>query len=350
MGHVRCPDYFALLKDMPLPVYPFPDHPSPFEERITEDLNKWLDNDYRFLTEEARNQYKRHDFGFATARSFPYLTSYQYLLPITRYTAWGTIFDDHFEYLSFDEKDNLREQVVSALRSGRIPEGPEANYLIPLIGMRDELLAFELPSWWFDRFVDSLNWFIRGIQDEDCYKTNNRIPPVEHLKLIREYSIGMYPWIELIALEQGCVLPSRILEHPVIRHLKKLVANMVAYQNDFVSLPKELTRGDGEVMNLVLAVQQDRIIGLEEAYMAALDIHNADLNAFLTLQSNLPDFGEHQRDAEVYARYLAQLVKGCADWEGKTAFRYSQGGYVEPPRAEKIENVYSSDPAARPKT
>jgi Terpene synthase family 2, C-terminal metal binding len=335
---MRYPDYFEVLKNMPLPAYPFPHHPSPFEDRIVEDLNTWLDNDYDFLTEEARNQYKRHDFGFATARSFPYLTKYEYLLPITRYTAWGTIFDDYFEYFSFDEKDKLRKQVVSVLRSGHAPRGQEALHLVPLITMRDELLALELPAWWFDRFVESLNWFIRGIQDEDHYKANKQIPSLEHLKLIREYSIGMYPWIELVALEQDCaVLPCSVLEHPVIRHLKKLVANLVAYQNDFVSLPKELTRGDGEVMNLVLAVQRERNTELKQAYMLALDIHNADLNAFLTLQSNLPNFGKHQRDVEQFVRYLAQLVKGCADWEGKAAFRYSRGGYVEPPRFEQTE-------------
>jgi hypothetical protein len=322
------PNYFELLKDFPLPTYPFPSVISPFEVRIREEVNSWLDNEYTFLSEEVREKYKRYDFGSSVAHALPYVKEYHLMLPCARYMLSGFVLDDCLEHNSFQEMDIVRERIVAIL-NGTQHISPQDNALYREVAkLRDELI--HLPEEWYKRFIESINNTLRGIQDENIYKKDNQFPPLVHLRLIREQSVAVHPLSLLIILEQdGVMLPADVFDHPVMQYLRTLTARMLADQNDFVSLPKELTRGDKEIINIVLSIRHEENISLRDAYRKAMDFHYRDLADFITLQKSLPPFGIYQEAAETYVLYLTAIIQGISTWTTNN-YRYSSGGYAEP--------------------
>ncbi len=94
---------------------------------------------------------------------------------------------------------------------------------------------------------------------------------------IRWQSAGGYPYIVYLCVQKNYrSLPDEVLCHPTILRMHDLVALLIGYHNDFISLPKELTR-EIDVINLVLSVQRDYgLDDLRDAYMKALEIHDMD--------------------------------------------------------------------------
>lgn len=321
------PNYFELLKDFPIPTYPFPEIVSPFEERIREEVNQWLNEEYTFLSEEMREKYKRYDFGASVALTLPYIKEYHLLLPCARYMLLGFMLDDYLEKCSFQEMDTIRERII-AIMYGPEHFSTQDHFLYRQIAkLRDELI--HLPKEWYNRFAESINSTLRGVQDESIYKKVKQFPPLVHLRLIREQSVGIHPLTLLMLLEWGGMLiPKDVFDHPVMRHLRKLTASILADHNDFVSLPKELSRGNEEVINVVLSIQQEEQLTLREAYQKAIQLHLRDLSDFITLQKSLPFFGAYQKAAESYALRLSTIIQGMSAWNARN-YRYSYGGFVE---------------------
>jgi hypothetical protein len=321
------PNYFELLKDFPIPTYPFPEVVSPFEERIREEVNRWLDEEYTFLSEEAREKYKCYDFGASVALALPYIKEYHLLLTCARYMLCGFVLDDYLEQSSFQEMCPIRERMVAIMYGAEHASSQDHFLYREIAKLRDELI--HLPQEWYNRFVESLNNTLIAVQDESIYKKAKQFPLLIHLRLIREHSVGIHPLTLLILLEWGgTLMPKDVFDHPVMQHLRKLTAGILADHNDFVSLPKEMTRGNEEVINVVLSIQQEEQLTLRKAYQKAIRLHQSDLADFVTLQKSLPYFGVHQKAAETYAHRLGTIIQGISTWTVKN-YRYTNGGFVQ---------------------
>lgn len=319
---------YSELKTWPRPNYTFPDLVSPLIEDLVAEYNDWIDIDCPFESKEAREAHKRHRLTDIAARAFPWLTIEE-LRPVARYTAFLAILDDYMDHSGRHELQEVKDR-VGALLHGQDSQEPEPGFYHQMYMIRQDALACEMPPHLYNDFADSILALMTGFGDEKRYNAANRPAPFPAFQSIRRQTSGGLPYAKYLCMQKDYRhLPDRVLSHATMLRMHDLVATLIGYHNDFISLPKELSR-KGDVVNLVLTVQHELGLSLEEAYWKALEIHDLHLAEFITLQNNLPDFGEWQSTAQDYATDLGMMVQGVYSWHIKNTGRYSPGAYVEP--------------------
>ncbi len=320
---------YTWLADLPRPRYPFPDLVNPKMEEQAREYYRWIDEDYAFHSEQARTRHKRHRLTDLAARAFPYLTLAE-LRPIARYTSSGAMMDDYFDHCSHDEMSAIRERIM-ALLTGDDDEPPrDLGIYRQFHQLRQDTIACGMPVHLYKKFIVAINQMLTGFQDEKRYIALNRPAPLPVFLVIRECTSGGVPFAKYLCMQKDFrTLPDTVLEHPAILRMHALASRIIGWHNDIVSLPKELSRR-GDVINLVITLRHEHNVSLTEAYMMALEFHDNDLNELITLQNNLPDFGQWQNRAADYAHTIGIMLQGVYSWHTKNSLRYVPGAYVEP--------------------
>ena len=246
---------------------------------------------------------------------------------MARFTTFFAIIDDHLEHSTHTEINKVRER-VAALLIGEDDEEPEPGFYRQVYMIRQNALTCKMPPHLCEQFTDSIWSLMTSYGDEKSYTAANRPPPFPVFQLIRRHNSGGLPYAKYLSMQKNYrSLPDAVLRHPLILRMHDLCASLIGYQNDFISLPKELSR-KGDIVNLIITVQSEFGLSLKDAYLKALEIHNDDLADFIALQNNLPDFGEWQRTTQAYVVDLGILVQGVYSWHSKNSGRYVPGAFV----------------------
>jgi len=183
-----------------------------------------------------------------------------------------------------------------------------------------------MPPGWMEQFSrHQYRVYEYGSEEESSLKLSKRTPPLAYYLVLREYSVLMYPYFLWAAMETNFVLPKHIDEHPVIQRLLALGCRLIAWQNDFHSLRKEIGLAS-EVFNLILVVQNEYNISLEEACAEAKRIHDADVTEFVALHETLPDFGIYQQQVYDYVTSMGTAIQGVNSHCLIDTSRYAFGG------------------------
>lgn len=141
--------------------------------------------------------------------------------------------------------------------------------------------------------------------------------------LIREETSGVKPYCYYVALQKEYrKIPDDVFDHPFIKRIYALSSLMIGIHNDIISLPKELSL-EGDTMNLIKVLQQEKKISLTQAYTEALELHYIYLEEFLLLQKNLPSFDNYQDSG------LRCYDCGCLRMAYKRHIPLINNGYVE---------------------
>ena len=108
-------------------------------------------------------------------------------------------------------------------------------------------------------------------------------------------------------------LPPAVISHPVVQRLELAVNNVIARSNDIFSAAKEMR--EGNTHNLVRLLQHYHQIPFQEAVKRTASLHDAQVQTFIELSTQLPSFGA-EIDANLQ-RYLSALrsgMRGHLDW------------------------------------
>jgi len=314
------------LINAPVPVYPFKKITNPNVDVFIQHTNHWIDMDYHIFSTSAREKYKQMNIGTLAALCFPLVAPNSRIQPLVRWILWGIMLDDYYEPCSISELQDIRQRLIAILE-GEQPKLWDNGIYWQAAALRDDLKAL-MPDHWMERFIVHQDTQLEGMILESPYKIAGCSPSLEDFIHIRELSVAIYPMLDLLEVQEGTALPDTIVMDPVVRRLARLATRMTAWLNDLYTLPKELLR-DNDPFNLVLVLQRERQLSLEEAYGAALDIHNADLEEFLSLEASLPDFGAYSDAVRNYVRDMGLMLQGQQTWYEKHTTRYAPGGYVE---------------------
>lgn len=322
-------EFYAGLRQLPKPQYPFPDFAHPAMQQQREEYYNWIDTEYAFHSKEAREKHKKHHLTDIAARGCPFLETITELRPLANYTANGAMMDDYFDRCSRDEMHQITNRIIELL-NGNDPQEPAENGIFHLYWvLRQDAIACKIPTHLYNRFVKSIREVFMGYSDEKVYYRKNEIPPLPVYLLIREATSGVQPYCNYVALQKEYrLLPDEIFDHPHIKRLYTLCSLMIGIHNDIISLPKELHR-DGDTMNIVKVLQQENKLSLHDAYMMALEMHDDFLKEFLILQEHLPCFNQWQNMVYNYVQDLGVMVAGVYAWHINDTSRYVNGGYVE---------------------
>lgn len=321
---------YAQLQHWPKPVYPWPHfiHPQYREER--EEYYAWIDRDYGFQSEAAREKHKRHNLTDIAARGLPFLKNLDELRPVANYAANGAMMDDYFDRCTREEMLGLVQRIADILLGDKPDEPTDDGFMRQWWVLRQDALKCGIPEPIYRSFVSAIVQTFIGYAEEKVYYEANVTPPLAVYTLIREATGGGVPFGRYVCLQKEYRhIPQEILEHPHLLRMQVVCALLIGIHNDFISLPKELHR-EGDTMNIVKVMQQEQGVSLEEAYHMALTHHDHYLNEFLTLQQHLPRFGNPWQDkVYAYTEDLGVMVSGVYAWHTHDTARYVPGGYVE---------------------
>ncbi len=321
---------YAELEHLPRPAYPWPDYIHPLYRELREEYYAWIDRDYAFQSEAAREKHKQHHLTDIAARGLPFLKTIEELRTIANFAANGAMMDDYFDRCSRREMLELVKQITGILL-GDIKSEPQDNgFMRQWWVLRQNAVQCAMPDHIYQGFVDAVVQVFNGYAEEKVYYTANVSPPLVVYTVIREATSGGVPFGKYVCLQKDHrQLPAAILDHPHIQRMIVTCAMMIGIHNDFISLPKELSR-NGDTMNIVKVIQQEQRVSLREAYIMALEHHDNYLKEFLTLQQHLPKFEAGWQDKVMaYTNDLGIMVAGVYAWHTHDTARYVPGGYVE---------------------
>lgn len=317
-------------KDVPALQYPWPYEVGPFSESFDEEQNDWLDTDYTFMSAATRLKYKRHGLVQAASYMFPGATSVKQIRPIARFMIWLTLCDDYYEVCPVNEWAGIRDHIMNIML-GEDPRPDDIGLLRQVALNREEFRPY-VNNDWFQRWAESFyDYATYGFMEETPYKLSKQFPTLHNLLLIREYSIAMYPYGDSVEPSINFIVPNHISKHPVIKRLKMLMCRIIAIQNDFASIEKEMAVAT-EVLNIILVTKHQYKISIEEAFTEAMRIHDDYVAEFVEIQNNLPDFGSYQKDIERFVHYMTLMITGLGAWyhKGRTT-RYKVPGEFPKP-------------------
>lgn len=291
--------------------YPFPMLKNPFAKVMQEITEQhWIDGEYLGLYQNdpsTRKKYKMTKTAHIASQWFP-TASAERLKPVCRFMLWTLYNDDRCEECDLQELYHVRDQTLEILKGTRSSH----DAAIPLAGLlstlREELVRF-LPETSMDRFIHGIQLYFDGLQQELYYKARKEFPSEEQCLAIREDSLCLYPFLELLDLETEVVLPEFIHQHSSIKRLKALAVRMMTCFNEVQSVLKDEATG-AIYYNVVKAIQHNRNISLEDACLEALHIHNEYLREFQYLQDFLPDFGSWQDAVVNRVHYVSITLNG----------------------------------------
>ncbi|MFA6060267.1 MAG: terpene synthase family protein [Taibaiella sp.] len=306
---------------MPRLRYPWPFVPPAHPYYFTEEERGWLETDYMFMSEQAVEKIKGHNLANGASYMAPTTTNIDHLRPIARFFLWLTLYDDYYERWPVEKVAIERDRIVSVIL-GETPRPDDSGLYWQIAKCRDEFLAF-MPYEFIERLARSMyRYTTYGIMEEAPFRFAKRFPSLLRLSYLREYTIAMYPYGDMIEPAMNYVIPKHIAEHPMIMRLRALLCRILAVQNDWYTLEKEMADDQFEVCNHILVLQHHNKISLNEAIQETERIHDAYVNEMDAIQFDLPDFGIHQKDVENYVHHITLNATGLNEWYNTETVRY----------------------------
>jgi 5-epi-alpha-selinene synthase len=175
---------------------------------------------------------------------------------------------------------------------------------------------------WMARFVFDVRRHFEANEWEAVNRARNEVPSVEAYTKMRPYAGAVYTAFDFIELVEDLDIDPTVREHVAFRQLALIANNCICWVNDLYSLAKEIHEGNPN--NLVLALREERGIGLGEAMIVAVDMHNAEYRAFESLAGDLKSLGVNvDRDVRDYLAGLRAWMLGNAAWSRLT-LRYQE--------------------------
>ncbi|WP_426279196.1 terpene synthase family protein [Chryseobacterium sp. S-02] len=321
-------------------MYPFPTLKNPHADHLQEITEtQWIDGEYLWLFEsnpDLRKKYKKTKTAHIAAQWFPTATVERFK-PICRLMLWTLYNDDLYEESEPENIKYIRDQSLAILNGKITAKDSEIPLGRMLASLRQELLQF-IPEVSISRFTDMIEKYFNGLERELKLKRDKIYPSVSECIELREDSICLYPFLQLVEVETGISLPQEIHDHPVIRRLQALACHLVTFFNEVQSVAKDEAT-DSVYYNIVKVIQNEHKMTLEEACMENLRLHNQDLKEFVELQASLPDFGIWHEAVVNWVHYMSMVLSGWKNISTKldryNAMEFPEAGELK----EKLNQI-----------
>ncbi|WP_030688667.1 terpene synthase family protein [Streptomyces sp. NRRL B-1347] len=291
--------------------YPFPAMLNPLAEAMQRHTDQVLiDGELAgVVNRQIAEEYKATKTAYMTGYWYPTATREQ-MEPLCRFMLWSMYNDDLYEGAPAETLTHAREASLAILRGECDAQDSELPLRHQLAAMRAEFLKF-LPPAALERWVAHLGQYFTAVITENEYRAQRRYPHPQDAVLIREHSLMVHAFIDVIEVPMQAALPDLVHQNPVLQRLESLAVRIVAYFNDVQSLLKDINTKD-DYLNLVRGAQHyaGENISLEQACAVVRGWHDRDLNEFNQLRADLPDFGKWQTATAAYIDGMAFQMAG----------------------------------------
>ncbi len=301
---------------LPLLYCPIPSAINPHAEAAEQHSLAWAKR-FGIITPAAYQRLCAANFGILAARTYP-TAPREELLIVSDWLVWVFLKDDQELGQRTEDLAALHAKFLSILE-GADPTGRDVPFIHALADLRLRVQRRMSPRQ-MRFFIQTVRDYLTSVVWETANRATGVAPDVATFMHQRQYVSGVYTMLMFIELCERIELPPNLRGASVVRRLNRLTNNVIAWSNDLFSLEKELRHG--ELFNLPSALRSEYGLTLQAAVARAAEMHNAEMRAFLELESSLPSFGA-VADA-MLKRYVAGLrswMRGNFDWS-QTTERY----------------------------
>lgn len=229
--------------------------------------------------------------------------------------AWLFLFDDQQgEGPDIVEMAALCDEYEGVLATADLPPHP-APLHVALADLRERMLRLSGPSW-CERFCSSMRMYFDGCLLEVPYRRSGRSPSFRNYRLLRSWSIGTFPVLDVIEPALGFTLPDEVVTSPTWRELRELTVQLCAWTNDIYSFNKECDERDP--INLVQVIRRENGLPAEDAHREAIRYRQAELARFRVLRARHDGRADTSSIERAYSAALEEWIHGNAAWSGST--------------------------------
>nr|WP_295873838.1 hypothetical protein [uncultured Chitinophaga sp.] len=231
--------------------YPFPSRIHPDHVLIEKEIPAFVDA-YTFLPPDARSQFKAAQLGRLTALWYPDCP-FHLLIPLARLLVWVFVFDDVYARLPLSQLKAAQER-LSGILLGDLPAREEESIFHQFAIAHHELAFHNQAAAWKARYLESWQYFFEGQQLEKqySYKQELTYPRLTEYIGLREKLGAAYPYLDLLEVISGGILPAEVFHHPAVQQRRFFVSRLTTWDNDLLSFEKE--KRNQEAMNLVAVI------------------------------------------------------------------------------------------------
>ncbi|MCJ7932215.1 MAG: hypothetical protein MUW56_00890 [Chryseobacterium sp.] len=321
--------------------YPWPTVNSPIANAFDEEEKSWYDDDYTFISEEGIKRCKPQFLSRVATYMNPTCDSIERMRPCARLMIYITLFDDFFGLTPAKELKTMADRVYEVMM-GDDPHEDEIGILRQMAQARKEWIANGMPQFWIDRVsINFYEFIMYGMAEEIPFKQAEKrtYPLLAHYLSFRKYSIGMWPYGDLIDPATNFALPVHIYNHSVVQRCRELLSLVIVIQNDFASLKKELEI-ESESLNIIFILSHQYKLSYQEACTEAMRLHDAYCRELDDLHESLPDFGDFQEQAYDHVYHIKLQISGCANWYYNSGTnRYEPKGFIVPKYGREGDDI-----------
>ncbi len=296
---------------------PFPSRGvNQYAQAVTKQSATWVQQMGLLDSFPGSQSYRPILIGELVARTHPTFPLDELQL-IADWAMWLFINDDLFDKLRIPL---LRERIGRYLA---VLDGVQATqHDTPFVQGLSDLWTRTQPKVsqaWIAKFVNHLREHLNSLIWEAETKANNAVPDVATYLQMRQRTIGIDAYVDLLNISDAFTLPSSVYESPPVQRLTNMVNNITSWANEVLSLEKELNQGNN-LLNLVWIYQHNERISLAEAQRYVVNLCQAEIAMFNAQVSQLPS---HHPAIDVhlqrYTRLLQDIITGTIEWHFVTA-------------------------------
>lgn len=265
------PDVFASLR------CPFEARRNPNIEAAAVAARAWLE--LTFGATRGTKRLVRAHMEELTAGFYPESDATR-LTFATRFLYWAFTLDDLVDETDVGRGTKALASLFKEL--DHVLSGAPASGQDPLHSGLAELLN-DLSAWASNAELASFRDAMRAYFGALLWEANNRacswVPDEVSFKLLRPAAGAVPPFWDLIGPVNGVRLGTVGFDDPRLERLRQLAGGIVCWYNDVLSFEKE--RDAGDVHNLVIVYMKRRDLSAREAFAAAIEFCNVEVDAFV---------------------------------------------------------------------
>lgn len=307
------------MKQFTLPHFycPFPPEIHPRVAEVHEHTLNWAKSHRLLGSEAAIRRFNASRFAWLAARVHA-RTNFEELALTNDFFTWLFMLDDQFDDSTLGRQPAHMRMVVDRLllvlgieRGAPLEplQGPVASALLEL-WERARLLT--TPRWQ-QRFAAHLCAYLDAYLWETDNRARGETPGLSIYIQKRQDAGAMRLALDYIELAEHVELPPEIYEGTLMQALLLTINNIVCWQNDIVSVEKEMAHGD--FSNLVLVLCKAYDYSLQEAVERANNLTTAEVKLFENLSAfALTTLPAYTQEIETYLASMRAWVSGNLDW------------------------------------
>jgi hypothetical protein len=190
-----------------------------------------------------------------------------------------------------------------------------------MIDLRERILAEGAGH--LTRFQARIRDLFAAFVAEAAQRCAGRIPDLDGYVPMREVTVGLHVEFVIGELIMQVGLSAALRRHPLRIALARAASNIVGWANDIYTHEKEIQQG--EIHNLVFVLARAEDLGLAEALVRAVEMHDREVEDVVALVRAVevdPRLADADREAlRRYAAMMTTWVRGHLDW-GRETGRY----------------------------